>query len=176
MATTSKLVVLSEPLRGQSFVLDHDEFTVGRSEDCNLCIPDPTMSGKHCTLTRQENGTYILQDHESTNGSRVNGMRIQSQKLANSDILQLGGVELLFETSEKSVTSVLSTQTNINLAASSGKVPVSQMSNFSPFGSHSAFSRGGNKWARIVFSVVGGLLGLAILVVLFLLAKHVLKF
>ena len=176
MATTSKLVVLSEPLRGQSFELAQEEFTIGRSEDCNLCIPDPTISGKHCTLRRQENGTYVLQDHESTNGSRVNGMRVQSQKLANSDILQLGGVELLFETTEKTVTSVLSTQTNINLATSSGKVPVSEMANFSPFGSRSGLSRGGNRWARIGFSAVGLLLALAIVGVLFWLAKAVFKF
>ena len=176
MATTSKLVVLSEPLRGQSFGLSQDVFTIGRSEDCNLCIPDPTISGKHCTLKRQENGTYVLQDHESTNGSRVNGMRVQAQKLANSDILQLGGVELLFETTEKTVTSVLSTQTNINLATSSGKVPVSEMANFSPFGSHAGFARGGNRWARLGFTVVGALLALAILWVLFKLAKAVLKF
>lgn len=172
MATSVKLVVLSEPLRGQSFPLTQEVFTIGRTEDCNLCIPDPTISSKHCTLRRQEDGGYDIEDHGSTNGTRVNGMRVQSQRLANSDILQLGGVELLFECAEKSYTTVLSTQTQINLSASSGRAPVSEMSNFSPFGSRSGFGRTGTSWPRLLATGLLLLLGLAALFVLGIVVKR----
>lgn len=175
MATAAKLVVLSEPLRGQSFPLAQDEFTIGRSEDCNLCIPDPTISGKHCTLDRQEGGSYEIRDHNSTNGSRVNGMRVQAQKLAHGDILQLGGVELLFECGEKSSTAVLSTQTQINLSASSGRSPVSEMSNFSPWGSRSGFAPGRRSWSRLLGMGLLALLGVAALVVLVMIIMMLVK-
>ncbi len=172
MAGHPKLIALSEPLRGQTFELSQPEYTVGRLENCNICIPDPTISSRHCTLAIGDDGTYTLTDHGSTNGTRVNGMRVQSQKLANSDILQFGGVEMLFESQEKFSTTVLSTQTQINLAASSGRASVSEMPNFSPFGSRSSFAGSGNKWARRSFNAVIVLVGLAILVAIGMLMKH----
>lgn len=164
MPANPKLIVLSEPLRGQSFELVQESYTIGRSEEAKICIPDPTISGTHCVLKREEAGNYVLADMKSTNGTRVNGMRVQSQRLSNSDILQLGGVELLYDSQEKSSTAVLSTQTGINLAVSSGRTSVSDMSNFSPFGSRSGFAPQGSKWVRLGFKFLVLFLVLALAV------------
>ena len=166
MAGTPKIIVLSEQLRGQSFELTQEEYTIGRSEECDICIPDPTISSQHCRLRMTDDGTYEAIDNGSTNGTRVNGARIDSQELVNSDILQVGGVELLYDCEEKSVTSILSTQTGINLDDTAGGMEVSDMSNFSPFGSNSALSNVENKKVLLIFVAVIGLLGLAVVVVL----------
>ncbi len=135
MPGTPKLIVLSEQLRGKSFDLTRDLHTVGRSDERDICIKDPTISTYHCDFIR--NGeTYIIRDNNSTNGTRVNNVPITEQELQNSDILQIGGVEILYDCDNKSVTTVVKTQTGINLeGADMGISTVKKMDNFSPFGS-----------------------------------------
>lgn len=104
MAQTPKLIILSEQLRGQSFELAKDEYTIGRGEDCDICIPDPTVSVLHATLVKTDDGTYEARDVGSENGTRVNGRRIgqAGQILVNSDLVQVGGVEMLYDSYDQS--------------------------------------------------------------------------
>ncbi len=114
MPGAPKLIVLSEQFRGKTFELTKDLHTVGRIEERDICIKDPTVSTYHCDFIR--NGpTYIIRDKGSTNGTRVNNVPITEQELQNSDILQVGGVEILYDCDDKSVTTVMRTQTGINL-------------------------------------------------------------
>ena len=70
MAGTPKLIILSEQLRGQRFELIEDLYTCGRVEGRDICIVDPTISTHHCDFIKQE-GSYLLIDKGSTNGTRV---------------------------------------------------------------------------------------------------------
>lgn len=171
MAGIPKIIVLSEQLRGQSFELTEEQYTVGRSEECGICIPDPTISGTHCTLVRSDEGSYRVVDSGSTNGTRVNGVRVQTQELVNSDILQIGGVEMLFDCEEKSVTSVLSTQTNINLEETAASLEIRETDNLSPFGSRTSGGRGEGRKTTMWILVAIGALAVAVLVVLGMLVK-----
>lgn len=173
MADNPKLIVLAEQLRGQSFELTQDRYSVGRAEECDICIPDPTMSGRHCMLTRDEDGGYSVTDEGSTNGTRINGVRIDGQKLTHSDILQIGGVEVLYDSGEKVVTSNLSTQTRINLQETSGEQAISDMANFSPFGSRSQTQRGGGETNKALMWAVYGGIGVLVLIALVLLVQVV---
>jgi len=132
MAGTPKLIVLSEQLRGKSFELTEETCAVGRTEACAVCIPDPTISGHHCTLVRLSNGSYGVRDEGSTNGTRVNGVKMEGedvQPLVHSDILQVGGVEMLFDC-ESTRTDGGTTQTVIMLAdTETGGVSVPEMTN-----------------------------------------------
>lgn len=170
-AGNPKLIVLSEQLRGTSFALVDEQYVIGRAEAANICIPDPTISSKHCMLTREPDGCYLLLDNGSTNGTRVNGMKVQSQRLSNSDILQFGGVELLYESQEKTSTTALSTQTNINLQAPSGTVSVTDMENFSKWGSGSTFSKTKARRGKMISNIVIGAIALAVLIVLWQLLR-----
>ena len=170
MAGTPKLTVLSEQLRGKSFELTEETCTVGRTEACAVCIPDPTISGHHCMLVRQSNGSYGVRDEGSTNGTRVNGVKMEGedvQPLVHSDILQVGGVEMLFDC-ESTRTDGGTTQTVIMLADNeSGGVAVSQMANLG--GTHGT-RRGGlhreNQKQMTLIWVAIGVLGLLALVAL----------
>ncbi len=100
MADNPKLKVLFEKMRGKTFELDKPEITVGRKEAMDICIKDPSLSGHHCTLIRTESGSYILRDNNSTNGTRINNVPVVTeQELKNSDVIQLGGVEILYDNS-----------------------------------------------------------------------------
>ncbi len=170
MPSNPKVVVLSEQLRGQSFELTEDEYTMGRSENCSICIPDPTISGHHCTLVKLPEGGFKVVDNNSTNGTRVNGVKIQEQALQNSDIVQAGGIEMLYDSEEKTVTSMLSTQTGIRLDDSVGiKQVVPGVQNLSPFGSGAKLDEAERPTLKIALMVIFGVLILAVIAVLLIL-------
>lgn len=51
-------------------------WVVGSHPECDLRVDRPTVSGRHCRLSRQGDGTFRLEDLGSTNGTFVNGRRI----------------------------------------------------------------------------------------------------
>jgi len=118
MAGIPKLIVLSAQLRGQKFELEgKDEFAMGRTDQADFCIPDPTISGHHCSVMVMPDGTFAVRDEGSTNGTRLNNEKMsqgQELPLKNGDILQAGGVEMLFD-NESSRSEGGTTQTVISL-------------------------------------------------------------
>lgn len=162
MAGVPKLIVLSEQLRGQRFELIEDLYTCGRVADKDIHINDPTISTHHCDFVKRDD-TYVLVDHNSTNGTRVNNIPISEQALQNTDILQIGGIEILFDCDDKSMTTVLKTQTGINLhGAEVGISTVKKMDNASPFSKDTA--KGGKSQKIMIGFVV--LLVLAVVILL----------
>ena len=114
MAGIPKLIILSEQFRGRTFELTKDQHAVGRVDERDICIKDPTVSTYHCRFVKSGN-TYILEDQGSTNGTRVNNVPVTSQTLQTSDILQIGGVEILYDCDDKSVTTVVQQQTKTDI-------------------------------------------------------------
>lgn len=173
MAGNPKIIVLSEQFRGQSFELTEESYTVGRAEDCSICLPDPTISSHHCTFERIPDGGYRLVDAGSTNGTRVNGVRAKQQNLANSDIVQVGAIELLYDAETKGDSGAASTQTGIDLQTSAGTTIVSEIPNFSPFKEHTYVGGGGKGGFTSLLAV--GLIGLLVVGALVVLALVVLN-
>jgi pSer/pThr/pTyr-binding forkhead associated (FHA) protein len=163
MAGSPKLIVLSEKLRGKTFELTKDVHSAGRTDDRDICIKDPTISSHHCDFVKAEKN-YILRDNNSTNGTRVNNVPVSEQELKNSDILQLGGVEILYDCDDETSTSVTRTQTGIDLDSTEiGLATVKELNNFSPFAKDD--SKKGGFSQKILIALVS-LLAVAILVLL----------
>ena len=59
--------------------------TIGRANTNNVVITDPLISAKHAKITIYDNGDIEIQDLNSTNGSFVNGKRIQAHILKDYD-------------------------------------------------------------------------------------------
>lgn len=173
MASAPKLIVLSEKLRGKSFELSQDLHTAGRSDERDFCFKDPTVSTHHCDFIRtgeEGNYKYIIRDNNSTNGTRVNNIPIEEQELHNSDIIQVGGVEILFDSEDKSVTTITRTQTGIDLeTADSGLATVKDMANLSPFVKNSKKNAVSQKILIVLVALLGvfivGLLGYIIFLI-----------
>jgi hypothetical protein len=51
---------------------------IGREADCDLIIPHPEVSGRHCRLLRTADGRFWVEDLGSTNGTFARGRRIAS--------------------------------------------------------------------------------------------------
>ena len=70
-----------------------DLISVGRAPDNDIVLSFPQVSAHHAHLTRTETG-YIVNDLNSTNGTFVNGKRIESCPVRDGDCIQLGSVRL----------------------------------------------------------------------------------
>ncbi len=72
--------------------VDASRFVIGRKPEATLCIPSPTVSREHAELTVVERG-LLLRDLGSTNGTYVNGVRIDRPcTVGHGDLLQFGQV------------------------------------------------------------------------------------
>ncbi|BBO81632.1 hypothetical protein DSCO28_21980 [Desulfosarcina ovata subsp. sediminis] len=72
-----------------------DLISVGRSPGNDIVLGIPQVSAHHALLRRSGNG-YIVNDLKSTNGTFVNGKRIESCLVKDGDCIQLGSVKLEF--------------------------------------------------------------------------------
>jgi serine/threonine-protein kinase len=71
---------------------------VGRSGECDILLPsdDLTASRLHAVVS-YEGDQFIITDHNSLNGTYVNGRRIACEVLRPGDVVRLGGTEFVFE-------------------------------------------------------------------------------
>jgi EAL domain-containing protein (putative c-di-GMP-specific phosphodiesterase class I) len=88
--------LLSGQLRGdqpvQTIPIKVSPFVVGRKSSCTLAIPSPTVSGEHAQLM-PSNDALRVRDLGSTNGTFVNGVRIEGEvKVCCGDLLQFSEV------------------------------------------------------------------------------------
>lgn len=65
-------------------------YQIGRQRDCDLPIPDGTVSSNHCTLTADGENLW-LKDNGSINGTLVGDLPVIETKLQDGDIITLGG-------------------------------------------------------------------------------------
>jgi pSer/pThr/pTyr-binding forkhead associated (FHA) protein len=80
---------------GESFSVEGDRMTIGRSPDAGVFLDDVTVSRNHALLVKRRDGLY-LDDLGSLNGTYVNRRRIESHKLQNGDELQVGKYKLTY--------------------------------------------------------------------------------
>jgi hypothetical protein len=64
-------------------------WTVGRSQENDIVIPDPNVSRKHARLSRADNG-YVVEDLGSTNGTLLDGAPIDRERIESGDELTFG--------------------------------------------------------------------------------------
>ena len=83
---------------GDRFTLTESIITVGRHPDCNLVLADPNVSRNHAEI-KPQGDKYVVVDLGSTNGTRVNGVRVDTQVLEDGDEITFGNTRMRFEAS-----------------------------------------------------------------------------
>lgn len=66
------------------------EIIVGKQGSQKITISDSTVSRKHCKLTEQADGTFLLEDLGSTNGTFVDGRKVIQTIVSRETMLTLG--------------------------------------------------------------------------------------
>jgi two-component system, cell cycle response regulator len=75
---------------GFLYTLEGNEAVIGRSPEVAVSIPDDTLSRRHACIRRDDQG-FSIEDMGSTNGTFVDGARVQgSQRLADGCRISLG--------------------------------------------------------------------------------------
>jgi pSer/pThr/pTyr-binding forkhead associated (FHA) protein len=92
---TALLIVQRGPNAGARFLLDDDEVTAGRHPDSDIFLDDVTVSRKHATFVRRDDG-YLVRDSGSLNGTYVNRERIDEAVLSTGDEVQVGKFRLVY--------------------------------------------------------------------------------
>jgi predicted component of type VI protein secretion system len=90
------LIGMSSKIKGRKFELEQSETFIGRNNQNHVPLDDDAISGRHCSVVR-ENRKFMLVDLGSTNGTRLNGGAVTKSPLRPKDIIQVGGMELMFD-------------------------------------------------------------------------------
>ena len=83
-------------MTGRACELHTDRTTIGRVEDNTFHIADPSVSSHHCEI-QLRGSDIVIRDLNSTNGTFINGNKIEESVLKPGQILRLGQVELKLE-------------------------------------------------------------------------------
>lgn len=136
----AKLIGMSGDFKGREYPLEQGEITIGRKADNVILLDNPTISSHHCVILRQGE-TCILQDLDSTNGTRVNSRDIKDATLHHKDLLQLGSIEFIFDAPELAISGARYTDANAEMATAAMAAP-EDFNSISPFGAPPAERRG----------------------------------
>jgi pSer/pThr/pTyr-binding forkhead associated (FHA) protein len=152
-----KLVVLTVGFNDRSLEVKPEKTTVGRLDDNQFQISEPSISSHHCEIWAKGDD-IIVKDLGSTNGTFLNEKQIEANKeaaLRPGQVLRLGQVELRYETGKKQTEQARQT---VKLGEGGFGQTVVMSKN-------SAFTKKDNKLNKI-FIAVGALLVIAIIVFL----------
>src|SRR5574341_50050 len=92
----ARLVVQAPGGQRHDFPLEKPATTIGRTQDCDLVLDYPYISRRHARIERNRE-EYTVVDGGSTNGTHVNGRRInEMQVLSAGDEIALGEITITF--------------------------------------------------------------------------------
>ena len=91
------LVVHRGPGEGTEYPLapGNEVIIVGRAEECDVFLDDVTVSRRHAEFRHGAQG-WSVQDVGSLNGTYVNRVRVEDQKLRGGDEVQIGKFRFIF--------------------------------------------------------------------------------
>ncbi len=162
----SKLVVISEEMKGRTFELTEDRIKVGRLADNQVRLEDKAVSSYHAELLLK-GGDYIVHDLNSTNGTRVNGQRIIETRLCHGDMVNFGHLELQYFSSGNSAPQPLpsSHRKTVDLTQLAASGITSRPTSYRSASPYEHKKNNGLKMALQIAFLVLGLLALILLAV-----------
>ena len=118
---------------GRRVVLESTQVTLGRLPECELTLADAGVSRRHAAVRPGPGGTWVLADLGSTNGTKLNGRRIEGEQvLEDGDELTVGSTTLRFEVRAKS--EIQAARAGPDNASSAGAPPAPGRARRSPAG------------------------------------------
>ncbi|WP_251548764.1 type VII secretion protein EssC [Neobacillus muris] len=77
-------------------IVNNNEIRIGRSKDSHICFTNNLASSYHCQINYDTQGRAVIKDHNSSNGTYVNGEKIQEKQLAIGDVISIMGLRIIF--------------------------------------------------------------------------------
>ena len=95
-AGSALLIAQSGPNSGARFLLNTPEIVAGRHVKAGIFLDDVTVSRRHAYFLCNDDGSFVVRDSGSLNGTYVNRERIDEAPLTTGDEVQIGKFRLVF--------------------------------------------------------------------------------
>ncbi|MCP3426887.1 FHA domain-containing protein, partial [Rothia sp. AR01] len=83
-------------INGQRFSLQASSIVLGRSSEADITVEDTGVSRRHLEILNQD-GVYLAVDLGSTNGSTVDGTRLNGRReLVDGSVITMGRTKITF--------------------------------------------------------------------------------
>lgn len=158
------LLGISEAVKDRTFNINKNRTSIGRVAANDIVLDDAAVSSSHCYIA-QRGDRFVIHDLNSTNGTLLDGKRINEADMSNGQIVTIGALEFKLVVDEDTPaaapegaaqhTQILS-QPAMTVAIPGG------FSSVSPFGARHTERRG--LWLALLIG--GGVLAVAALVYL----------
>jgi len=90
----AKLILTHEGAVVKEYNLDKERTTVGRKPSNDIQLDDATVSGQHAVFLNLQN--IYIEDLNSTNGTLLNGKKVNKRQLEHGDVVRIGHHEMKF--------------------------------------------------------------------------------
>ena len=90
-----RLIIKLQNQQDQRFEIEKPEILIGRGEECDLVLPNISVSREHAIIRLNEHGSEVL-DANSENGISVNNQKVKQQQLKSKDEILVGNFSLIF--------------------------------------------------------------------------------
>ena len=82
---------------------------IGRDAACEVHLDHPSVSRRHAEIRRQPDGSFVIRDRGSANGTFVDGQRVVAwMPLAKGAVVQIGPYKLVYDLEAKALTTSMS--------------------------------------------------------------------
>ena len=92
----ASLVISRGRNQGNKYLLTDHSVQIGRDKSNCISVMDTEVSRFHCQVLIRDN-EIVIEDKQSSNGTFVNGKRIQRTILSSDDSIRIGKTELVFD-------------------------------------------------------------------------------
>jgi pSer/pThr/pTyr-binding forkhead associated (FHA) protein len=87
----ARLEIRNGEFEGMVYELVGDQTLIGRNPTTHITLLDEGISREHAVVSFDEDdATHLIEDLQSTNGTKVNGKRVRSATLQDGDEIQIG--------------------------------------------------------------------------------------
>lgn len=93
---SASLTIVRGPQIGTTYALDDKVQTIGRDPQCDIFLNDMTVSRSHAQISPSGSG-FAISDLSSYNGIWINNENVDSARLYDGDIIQIGTFCLIYE-------------------------------------------------------------------------------
>ncbi|MGQ9816531.1 MAG: diguanylate cyclase [bacterium] len=90
------LVLIDERILLKNLPIEKHECIIGRANGCDFLIDGKEVSRRHARVYYKD-GMYVIEDLKSTNGTFVNGKRIDAVELHHGDEINIGNFTIIFD-------------------------------------------------------------------------------
>lgn len=94
-AKVARLIVQVSGEQIQEMVVRHGHILIGRSKLCDIQVDDSAVSRQHALISRTSDALTVI-DLSSTNGTSVDGKRVESHELVAGETISIGNCKIEF--------------------------------------------------------------------------------